>query len=135
MPFLDSFKVTVEAPTVTGTSTIDSSAYDMSGYAGICFIVRLGSPAANNNIRARQDVATGGSYADLAGTLVNHATNNQHMVDIYKPGKQFVKCRVTRGTTTTIDSVTVIQYGSRVRPVTQPTSVSEQWVSPAEGTA
>lgn len=135
MPFLDNMKVTVEAPTVTGTTTIDSAVYDMAGYTGICFIVRLGSPAANNNIRVRQCSTSGGTYNDLQGTLVNDAAKNQHMVDVYRPGKEFIQCRVTRGTTTTIDSITVIQYASRIRPVTQPTSVSEQWTAPPEGTA
>lgn len=134
--FLDDCKVTVEAPTATGTSTIDSAAYDMAGYDGICFIVRLGTPAAGNNIRLRQDVASGGAYADLAGTLVNSATLNQHMVDLARPGKQFFKCRVTRGTSTTIDGITVIQYRARKKPIVQPaTSVSELWLGPAEGTA
>jgi len=134
--FVDDFKVTVEAPTATGTTAIDSAAYDMAGYQGICFIVRLGTPAANNNIRLRQDVATGGSYADLAGTLVNDAVKNQHVVDLFRPGKQFIKCRVTRGTTTTIDSIVVIQYNARgTKPVAAATSVVETFVSPAEGTA
>lgn len=133
--FLDDCKVTVEAPTVAGTTTIDSAAYDTAGFAGICFIVRLGTPAANNNIRARQDVASGGAYADLLGSLVNDAVKNQHMLDLYRTGKQFVKCRVTRGTSTTIDSIIVIQYRARTRPVVQPTSISEAYVSPAEGTA
>lgn len=133
--FLDDCKITAEAPTVAGTSTIDSAAYDMAGFAGICFVVRLGTPAANNNIRGRQDVATGGAYNDLLGSLVNDAVKNQHMLDLYRTGKQFVKCRVTRGTSTTIDSLIVIQYRARTRPVIQPTSVSEAYVSPIEGTA
>ena len=132
---LDDCKVTIEAPTAAGTTTIDSAAYDTAGFAGICFIVRLGTPAANNNIRLRQDVASGGTFADLAGTLVNDAVKNQHMVDLQYPGKQFVRCRVTRGTSTTIDGIVVIQYRARRRPVTQPTSVYESWQNPAEGTA
>jgi len=134
--FLDDCKITAEAPTAAGTSTIDSAAYDMAGFAGICFLVRFGTPAANNNIRARQDVASGGAYADLLGTLVNDAVKNQHMLDVLNTGKQFMKCRVTRGTSTTIDSLVVIQYNARRRPVTQPTSVSEAWVpGPIEGAA
>jgi hypothetical protein len=132
---LDDCKITFEAPTAAGTSTIDSAAYDMQGFRSICFIVRLGTPAANNNIRLRQDVASGGAYADLAGTLVNDAVKNQHMVDLTRSGKQFIKCRITRGTSTTIDGVIAIQYGARNRPVTQPTSVMEIWNAPAEGTA
>lgn len=132
---IDDTKITAEAPTAAGTSTIDSAAYDMAGFAEICFVVRLGTPAANNNIRVRQDVASGGAYADLANTLVNDAVKNQHMVTVSRPGKQFIKCRVTRGTSTTIDSLVVIQTRARTKPVTQPTSVSETWVSPAEGSA
>lgn len=135
--FLDDSKVTVEAPTATGTTTIDSAAYDMAGFDEICFIVRLGTPAANNNIRVQQDVVSGmGAAADLAGTLVNSPTLNQHMVVVRRSLEQFVRCRVTRGTSTTIDTIVAIQTRARKRPVTQPaTSVNEQWVSPAEGTA
>jgi hypothetical protein len=135
--FLDDSKVTVEAPTATGTTTIDSAAYDTAGFDETCFIVRLGSPAANNNIRVQEDSVTGmGAAADLAGTLVSSATLNQHMVVVRRQPKQFVRCRVTRGTTTTIDSITVIQTRARRLPVTQPaTAISEQWNTPAEGTA
>lgn len=137
MAFLDNHKVTAEAPTATGTTTILSSAYDMGSYDGITFIVRLGSPAANNSIKVSQATSSGGSYADLTGTAVTHATNNQLMVSVYRPGKQFVKCNVVRGTTSTIDSLVAIQWKARgVKPVTQPTaSTYEEWTAPAEGTA
>jgi len=133
--FLDDCKVTFEAPTAAGTSTIDSAAYDIANFDGICFVVRFGTPAANNNIRLRQDVATGGSYADLAGSLVNDAVKNTHILDLNRAGKQFIKCRITRGTSTTIDGLAVIQYRGRRLPVTQPTSVAKQLIAPAEGTA
>lgn len=133
--FFEDYKITVEAPTAAGTSTIDSAAYDMQGFSEIAFLVRLGTPAANNNIRVRQDVASGGAYADLTNTLVNDAVKNQHMVTIARPGKEFVKCRVTRGTSTTIDTIVVIQSGARTRPVTQPTSIAESYIAPIEGTA
>jgi hypothetical protein len=133
--FLDNYKVTFEAPTAAGTTTIDSAAYDMKGFETILFVVRFGTPAANNNIRARQDTASGGAFADLANTLVNSASANQHMLVIARPQKQFVRCRVTRGTSTTIDGIVVIQANPRNRPITQPTSAFEEWASPAEGTA
>src|SRR5438105_2517949 len=98
-------KVTVEAPTAAGTSAIDSAAYDTVGFDGVLFIVRLGTPAANNNIRGRQSDTSGGTYNDLANTLVNSATLNQHMLDIKRSDKRFVRCRVTRGTSTTIDTI------------------------------
>src|SRR5262245_54310055 len=134
--FLDDHKVTVEAPTATGTSTIDSGIYDTSGFDQTAFIVRLGTPAANNNIRVQQDTASNmAAAADLQGTLVQHNTNNQHMVVIRRPLERYVRVRVTRGTSTTIDTITVIQTGARNLPVTQPTSVFEQWSMVPEGTA
>jgi hypothetical protein len=134
---IDDVKVTTVAPVATGTSTITGSALDMAGYDGALFIVRLGSPATNNNIRISQCDTTGGSYAELTGTLVgNHATDNPLVIDIYRPREQFLKYIVTRGTTTTIDIVTVIQYNSRNRPVTQPSGTqTEKFYNVAEGTA
>jgi len=134
--FLDNYKVTFEAPTAAGTTTIDSAAYDMKNFESILFIVRLGTPAANNNIRVQQDTASNmAAAADLAGTLVNSPTLNQHMVFIARPREQFVRCRVTRGTSTTIDGIVVLQVNPRNRPIVQPTSVFEEYSAPAEGAA
>ena len=136
MSYLDNNKVTAEAPTATGTTTILSAAYDMNNFEGITFIVRLGTPAANNSIKVSQCATSGGSYADLTGTSVTHATNNQLMVTVGRPSKQYIKCNVVRGTSTTIDSLVAIQWGAKnVRPVTQPTSTSEEYTAPLEGTA
>ena len=130
-------KVTTVAPVATGTTTIDGAALDMAGYEGALFIVRLGSPATNNNLRVRQCDTSGGTYADLQGTLVgNHATDNPLVVDVFRPREQFLKYQVTRGTTSTIDIVTIVQYGSSSRPVSQPSGTQiESWNEPPEGTA
>lgn len=130
-------KITTVAPVATGTSTITGTALDMAGYDGAIFIVRLGSPATNNNLRVSQCDTSGGTYADLEGTLVgNHATDNPLIVDVKKPREQFLKYVVTRGTTTTIDIVTIIQYRARTRPPSQPSGTQiEKYTWPAEGTA
>lgn len=130
--------ITTVAPVATGTSTITAASLDMAGWDGAIFIVRLGSPATNNNLRITQCDTTGGTFADLAGTLVgNHASDNPLIVDVFRPREQFLRYVVTRGTTTTIDIVTIIQYGRRgMRPVTQPSGTQiEYYVNPAEGTA
>jgi len=135
---LHDVKITTVAPVATGTTTVDGSALDMSGFDGALFIVRLGSPATNNNLRVQQCDTSGGSYADLAGSKVgDHATNTPLIVDIYRPLEQFLKYQVTRGTTTTIDSVVIIQYkGKGVRPFSQPSgTATKQLYHPAEGTA
>ena len=137
MPFLDDCLIACEAPTATGTTTIDSTAYDTAGYMGIMFIVRVGSTAANISIKAQQDTVVGmGTAADVKDTAITATSNNVLVLDVAHPQEQFVRCRVTRTTTTTIDTITVIRYGARKRPVTQAGTVSaEQYTSPIEGTA
>lgn len=131
------WKVTTVASVATGTSTITGAALDMAGFSGALFIVRLGAPATNNSLKITQCDTTGGSYADLTGTSVgSHATDNPLIVDVYRPLEQFLKYVITRGTTSTIDIVTIIQYGARSRPVTQPTGTQIEYFNwPIEGTA
>jgi hypothetical protein len=53
-----------------------------------------------------------------------------------RPREQFLKYVITRGTTTTVDSVVVIQYKARNKTVSQPSGTQiERWAGPAEGTA
>ena len=127
--------VNTEAPTAPGTTTVNSGAYDMAGFEEIAFIVRLGSPT-NNSIKVQQDTAVAmGSAADLTGTLVQ-GTVNTLVVNLARPLEQFVRCVVTRGSTTTVDGITVIRTRARNLPVTQGTgTLWERWRSPAEGTA
>jgi hypothetical protein len=137
MSLVDECLVTADAPTATGTTTIDSTILDMAGFTGVMWVVRIGSAAANNDIRAQQDVVVGmGAAADLAGTKVVSGANTTLVLDLQRPLEQFVRCRVTRGTTTTIDSLVAIRYGARKRASTFPsTQTMEAWVAPAEGTA
>lgn len=133
--FVDDNLVNVEAPTATGTTAVNSGAYDMAGYDEITFIVRMGSPTANS-IKVQQDTAVAmSSAADLTGTSVA-GTNNHLQVNVKRPVEQFVRCVVTRGSTTTVDGITVIRSRPRSLPVTKGTgTLQEAWISPAEGTA
>lgn len=138
MALLHDIKVTTVAAVATGTSTITGAALDMAGWDGAIFIVRLGSPATNNNLRVSQCDTSGGTYADLAGTKRgDHATDSPLIIDIFRPREQFLKYVITRGTTTTIDIVTIIQYNAKgMRPVSQPSGTqSSVHNNPAEGTA
>jgi len=136
-PISDQIVITVDAPTITGTTVIDSTPVDMSGFSGVLFIVRLGTPAANNNIRAQQDTAVAmGAAADLTGTLLASGALNICALEIIYPGEGFLRCRVTRGTSTTIDSIVAIRFGARSRPTALPAAVAfESWQSVIEGTA
>jgi hypothetical protein len=130
-------KITVVAPVATGTTTITGTALNMAGFDGVLFLVSLGTPATDNSVKITQCDTSGGSYADLTGTSVgSHATDTPLIVDIKYPREQFLKYVVTRTTTTTIDTVVIIQYKAAIRAVTQPTNTQvERWNGPAEGTA
>jgi hypothetical protein len=133
----EDIKITTTAPTATGTTTITPTGLDMAGWDGVVFIVRLGSPATNNNIRAQQETTIGGAYADLVGTKVgDHATDNPLILDVRRPQEQFVRLSIARGTSTTIDTCVAIQYRSRTRPTSQPSGTQlERHLAEAEGTA
>jgi hypothetical protein len=130
-------KITVVAPVTAGTSTITGSALNMAGFDGVLFLVSLGTPATDNTVKITQCDTSGGSYADLTGTSVGaSATDTPLIVDLKYPREQFLKYVVTRATSTTIDTVVIIQYKAAIRAVTQPTNTQvERWNGPAEGTA
>ncbi len=135
----DEILITAEAPAIAGTSAINSTALDMAGFTGVLFIARIGTVAANNNIRVQQDTVSGmGAAADLAGTLVASGANNVMVVEYLPSGSQaeeFVRCVVTRGTSTTLDGLIAIRFGSRTRPTTLTGLSFEQWIGVSEGTA
>jgi hypothetical protein len=130
-------KITTVAAVAAGTSTITGAALDMAGWDGALFLIRLGTPAADNSVKITQCDTTGGSYADLTGTSVgSHATDTPLIIDIKRPREQFLKYVVTRTTSSTIDIATIIQYRGRNKGVTQPSGTQiERWQAPAEGTA
>lgn len=134
--FTEDHKITTVAAVANGTSAVTGVALDMSGYEEATFIIRLGTPAANNSVKITQCDTSGGSYADLTGTSVAHATGTPLIINVRRPVEQFLKYVITRGTSTTVDIACIIQSGARNRPVTQPTGTQvERHGSPVEGTA
>lgn len=133
--------ITVDNATGAGTSEVDSTALDMTGYAGVLFIVKIGTAAANNTIKGQEDVvSTMGTVQDLAGssTASSAVTTLKTLVlDLQNPVKQFVRVAVLRGTSTTVDAIVAIQYKARNIPVVQAAAAValKQLNGPAEGTA
>jgi hypothetical protein len=137
VPFKDDNKIHTFAPTASGTSTItQTTGIDMSGYDGAVFVIRLGTPSATNTLKAATcDTATG-TYSDLANTATSSGSDGPLILEINRPKKQFLKYIVTRAVATTIDTVEVIQYGARSKPISQVSgTVIETYVAPSEGTA
>ncbi len=126
--------------TAAGTTTINGTEVDMANYEGVLFIVKFGTAATDNQIKAQQDTVTGmAGAADLLGTLVSVGASDEILwIDLYRPQEQFVRAVALRGTSTTIDWAVAIQYGPRKGPADNTiagTIAGELHVSPAQGVA
>ena len=130
------------SPPVRPRRTALSSTWPI--YEGVVFVAAFGtlSSGAVTGLKAQQGLqANLSDAADLAGTALAIADTDDNkllVLDLFRPAKRYVRAVVTRGTAdAVIDGVVAIQYGTRVLPVTQDTTVAgiETHVSPAEGTA
>jgi len=126
-----------------GTSTQNGSALDMQGYEGVIFLAAIGTitSGAVTSLKA-QEGDTSSPTADLTGsgvTIADTESNKVAMLEIVKPGKRYIRPVLVRGTqNAVIDGIIAIQYGARVKPPTQDTTVmaaSKVVVSPIAGTA
>lgn len=136
----DDIAVTVDNATAGGTSEVDSTGVDMTGYDGVVIIAVIGTPAANNYLKGQEDSAVGfGTVQDLAGSKTSSLASGTKalILDLQHPAKQFVRGAVIRGTSTTVDAIITIRYKGRSLPVIQAVAsiVQSQLNSPAEGTA
>lgn len=136
-PLLEAVEVTTNAPVATGTTEQFSAVVDAANCDGVMFVVRLGSPAANNIVRAQQGTQVGGGdMADLEGSGKASGSANTIVIDVAMPTEQYVRVGIARGTTTTIDGITAIKYNKGKQATAQPSGVvAKAVVGAAEGTA
>jgi hypothetical protein len=127
-----------------GQTVQNGAVIDMANYEGVVFIAAFGTLASGavTGLKAQQGLQSNLSdAADLAGTalaIADTADNKLLVLDVFRPAKRYVRAVVTRGTAdAVIDGVVAIQYGTRVLPATQDSTVAgiETHVSPVEGTA
>lgn len=105
------------AATVAGTSTItQSTALDCAGYDRVLIVAVLGTAATNNSITLQTGATT--TTADTSATVAATATNGVLLLDVGLD-KRYIKVKVTRGTSTTIDQVLAIRYNGRSKAVAQ----------------
>jgi hypothetical protein len=132
-----------------GTTVQNGTGFDMQsdgGYDGVLFILAVGALTATQvtALKAQQsdDNGSADDYTDLTGTLTGPLAdgdgNKLVVLDIFRPGKRYVRPVVNRATANAvIDGVIAIGYRNRTPPTAQGANVafSEAHVSPAEGTA
>lgn len=137
-PLLEIVEVSrVLAAVATGTTEQFTSIVDSANCDGVMFIVGLGSPAANNVVRAQQDTdVAGATMADLEGSGKASASSNCIVIDVGLPVERYVRAGIVRGTTTTIEAVFAVKYNKAKTPTTQPSgTLGKAVVGAAEGTA
>lgn len=133
-------KITKVSATASGaTSDVNGTVVDMQGYAGVMFIVSLGTAAADNGVKAQQGEQSNLSdAADLAGTQVlSDGTQTDLVLDLYRPLKRYVRAVAVRGTSSTLEAMWAVQYAGSHKPDINVTAAqaAELHISPDEGTA
>jgi hypothetical protein len=137
-PLLEIVEVSrVLAPVATGTTEQFTSIVDAANCDGVLFVGSLGSPAANNIVRAQQDTdPAGATMADLEGSGKASGASNTFAIDVALPVERYLRLGIARGTTTTIEAVFAIKYNKAKQPTTQPSgTVGKAVAGAAEGTA
>lgn len=131
---------------VAGTSAQTSSAIDTQGFDGVKIYSAFGAitsgAATSVKIQQSSDDASADAYADLLGTSVTVADDDDNQVvvhDIYRPRERYLKVVISRATqNAVIDGIIAVLYGAIKQPTTDDTTTvvsRETHVSPAEGTA
>lgn len=125
-----------------GTSAINSSVIDFAGYEGALILIHVGAVVSGAVTSVKfQGGATSSPTTDIEGTnqaIADTDDDTIKYIDIRRPIHRYGRIVVSRATqNATIGSAIAVLYGSRNRPVTQPsaTVAGEVFVSPAAGTA
>lgn len=129
-----------------GTSAQTSSAIDMAGFDAVKIYSLFGAitTGALTSVKVQQssDDASADAYADLEGTSVTVADDDDNQVvvhDIVAPRERYLKVVISRGTqNAVIDGIIAVLYKARSAPATNDASTvvsREVHASPAEGTA
>lgn len=132
----------VAAASSAGTSTINGTTVDMTGFEGVLFVTTIGTANAGNIFKAQiGEKADGSDAADLKGSaVVAEGSGSVVWLDIYRadPSQKYIRPVVVRGASTTVGEIYAIQYESRKQAVgnnIENTIIGKLLVNPYEGTA
>lgn len=114
----DNVKITkVSDHTTAGTSDVTSSSVDMAGWDGVMFLTSLGTAAAGNIVTLHS--STDDSSFSATAALKSSGTSDEDVaVDLQSPINRYWKAVVTRGTSTTCETIWAVQYRGRAKAQT-----------------
>jgi hypothetical protein len=132
--------VKLQDHTAAGTTELTSSIVDTAGFRGVVFFTSVSTANATNSMKIQQNTAnqtTG--MADLTGTSITSGSSDEDLIlEVNQPLERYLQVVVTRGASTTCESVWAHLYGGTTgvtANTTSGTQIAELHVSPAEGTA
>lgn len=138
-------KITTALDHAEANADRNGAILDMQGWDGVLMCVKFGDIAggATTSIKAQQDTdPAGGTMADLAGTKIDVADNDDNqifIIDLYRPLERYVRVVVDKDAANNTEEMAwYVQYGPTQKPVTQDLAdevTCEFHASPAEGTA
>ncbi len=116
---------------VTSAASTDTEAtvLDMSGFEGVLFVARFATDNTSTmkGLHVQAGASSDGSDAiDVTGSEVTCTSTAAAVVvlDVYKPTKRYVEAVLETSASTDQNTITAVQYGARVLPVTQGNEVT-----------
>jgi len=137
-------KITVATPYASGTSAVEGTVIDMSGWDGVICVVTMAAitTGAATSVKWQQNIIDSASgMADLLGTSITIADSDDDelfIMDLYKPLERYVRTVISKATQAAGASAIYIQYRGSKAPIDNSVtgeSTYELHISPAEGTA
>ena len=119
---------------VAGTTDIESSRVDMTGFDSVMFVALLGDVTSGSvlTLTAKSNAAdsTTSSTSEKAGTVITAGAsdydNKLLIVDLHKPTLRYAYCTLLIDTqNAVVDGIIAIQYNAKNHPVTQGSTVGD----------
>ena len=126
----DNSLVSIDVAGQIASSGINGTVIDMSGWSGCLFIFNLGTMVAGATFDARVMQSNTSAFTVNSNVtnaalvqVANTANANVFMIDVWRPGLQFLKTVTTPATANTTFASVAVRYGrTGSRPPTQTAS-------------
>lgn len=97
--------------TIAGTSDVTGPAIDTASAEGVAFACSVGTAAVNNLLKAEQSANGTSGWAELVGQVQPPGDDEIGVLIVRRPTKRFVRAKVERGTSTTVNEGLGMLFG------------------------
>lgn len=121
--------------TAAGTTAINGSSVDMTGFEGVKFTVSMGVLTASQVTSLKAQGSNDNStFVDIGSSSTGNAADADGtkllILDMYRPGYRYIRPVVVRGTANAVvDGCVATRYHAQNCPTTQGASVSKSVVN------